>query len=266
MCNKKDMQAMAFLELQCLSKQFGGLAAVSELDLAISAGEIRGLIGPNGAGKTTVFNMISGVYKPTEGRVIFDGEDITGLPAHEVAKRQLSRTFQLTAVFREFTVLRNLLAAYHLFSKAGFWNSVLNTSLSKKEEEQFMENALETLRFLGIEDLKNEIAKNLPYGHQRVMSLGMALILKPKLLMLDEPVSGMNPQETKNMMDRIRETRDKKGVTVFLVEHNMKAVMGISDQISVLSFGKKIAEGTPQEIKANPAVIEAYLGVEDYVA
>jgi branched-chain amino acid transport system ATP-binding protein len=142
----------------------------------------------------------------------------------------------------------------------------LNTSLSKKEEEQFMEDALETLRFLGIEDLKNEIAKNLPYGHQRVMSLGMALILKPKLLMLDEPVSGMNPQETKNMMDRIRETRDKKGVTVFLVEHNMKAVMGISDQISVLNFGKKIAEGTPQEIKANPAVIEAYLGVEDYVA
>jgi len=257
---------MAFLELQHLSKQFGGLAAVSELDLAISSGEIRGLIGPNGAGKTTVFNMISGIYKPANGRVLFDGEDITGLPAHEVAKRQLSRTFQLTAVFREFTVLRNLLAAYHLFSKTGFWNSVLNTSVSKKEEGQFMEDALETLRFLGIEDLRNEIAKNLPYGHQRVMSLGMALILKPRLLMLDEPVSGMNPQETKNMMDRIRETRDKKGVTIFLVEHNMKAVMGISDQITVLNFGKKIAEGTPQEIKANPAVIEAYLGVEDHVA
>ena len=257
---------MAFLELQHLSKRFGGLAAVRELDLAISSGEIRGLIGPNGAGKTTVFNMISGIYKPANGRVLFDGEDITGLPAHEVAKRQLSRTFQLTAVFREFTVLRNLLAAYHLFSKTGFWNSVLNTSVSKKEEGQFMEDALETLRFLGIEDLRNEIAKNLPYGHQRVMSLGMALILKPKLLMLDEPVSGMNPQETKNMMDRIRETRDKKGVTIFLVEHNMKAVMGISDRITVLSFGKKIAEGTPQEIKANPAVIEAYLGIEDHAA
>lgn len=257
---------MVLLELHGLSKQFGGLAAVEELDLAIPRGEVRGLIGPNGAGKTTAFNMISGVYKPTKGRVIFDGVDITGLPAHEVIKRQLSRTFQLTTLFREFTVLRNLLAAYHLFSKAGFWNSVLNTPSSKKEEGEFMEDALETLRFLGIADLKDEIAKNLPYGHQRLITLGMALILKPKLLMLDEPVSGMNPQENKNTMDKIKEIRDKKNVTIFLVEHNMKAVMNICDRITVLSFGKKIAEGTPQEIKTNPAVIEAYLGVEDHVA
>ncbi len=257
---------MPLLELQRLSKQFGGLAAVSDLDLAIPQGEIRGLIGPNGAGKTTAFNMISGVYKPTRGRVMFDGEDITGLPAHAVAKRQLSRTFQLTTLFREFTVLRNLLAAYHLFCRVGFWNSVLNTSLSRKEEEEFTEDALETLRFLGIEDLKDEIAKNLPYGHQRVMTLGMALILKPKLLMLDEAVSGMNPQETKNMMDKIKEIRGKKNVTIFLVEHNMKAVMDICDRITVLNFGKKIAEGTPEEIKGNPAVIEAYLGAEEHAA
>ena len=193
---------MALLELHGLSKQFGGLTAVNELDLAIPAGEVRGLIGPNGAGKTTVFNMISGVYKPTRGRVIFDGEDITGLPAHEVTRRQLVAHLPADDSFPGVYGVKKSIGRLSPFLQGRLLEFGFEHFSQQKEEEQFMEDALEMLRFLGIEDLKNEIAKNLPYGHQRVMTLGMALILKPKLLMLDEPVSGMNPQETKNMMDK----------------------------------------------------------------
>lgn len=257
---------MALLELQRLSIHFGGLIAVNELDLSISRGEVRGLIGPNGAGKTTAFNIISGAYKPTKGRVIFDGEDITGFPAHEVAKRHIARTFQLTTLFKEFTAIENLIAAFHLYSKSGFWRSLLNTPFNRSEEHVFAERALEVLRFLGIENLKNELAKNLPYGHQRIVTLGMALILKPKLMMLDEPVCGMNPQETKDMMGKIRQIQETMEITIFLVEHNMKAVMDMCDRITVLNFGRKIAEGTPEEIKNNAAVIEAYLGAEENAA
>lgn len=257
---------MALLELQRLCIRFGGLTAVDELDLTISHGEVRGLIGPNGAGKTTAFNIISGAYKPTGGRVIFDGEDITGFPVHEVAKRHVARTFQLSTLFKEFTAIENLVVAFHLYSKSGFWRSLLNTPFNRREEHAFAERALEVLRFLGIESLKDELAKNLPYGHQRIVTLGMALILKPKLMMLDEPVCGMNPQETKDVMGKIRKIQETMGVTIFLVEHNMKAVMDICDRITVLNFGRKIAEGTPEEIKNNAAVIEAYLGAEDNAA
>lgn len=259
---------MALLEVRNLSKHFGGLVAVNELSFDVHQGEILGLIGPNGAGKTTVYNVISGVFRPTSGHVFFDGEEVTGLLPHKIAQRGIARTFQLTSLFTDFPAVLNVLTGFHMRSKAGFLRTIFSTPYARQEEAGFMQKAMDILKMLGIEDIALQSAANLPHGHQRALGIAMALAFEPKLLMLDEPVTGMNPEEVRLQLDRIRKIRDDMGLSIILVEHNMRAVMGICDRIVAVSFGSKIAEGTPAEIRENRAVIEAYLGVaeEEYSA
>jgi branched-chain amino acid transport system ATP-binding protein len=256
---------MRLLEVRELTKTFGGLAAVSNLGFAMDEGECLGLIGPNGAGKTTCFNLISGFLQPTKGRIFFKGENITGLKPYVVVKRGLVRTFQLTTLFHNASVLDNVMVAFHRHAKIGFFDALFNTSKGQNREDQLHERAMEILDFMGLAPMKDELAINLPHGHQRSLGVAVALAVGPELMMLDEPVTGMNNEESLHMMsliDRIRES----GVTILLVEHDMKVVMGLCDRIVVINFGRKIAEGTPEEIRANPQVIEAYLGVPEDVA
>jgi branched-chain amino acid transport system ATP-binding protein len=252
---------MPLLELQKLTKSFGGLTAVNELDLSIEKGEIAGLIGPNGAGKTTVFNTISGVFHPTRGKVLFKDEDITGLKPHSVARRGLVRTFQLTTLFSDMTVLDNILLGFHLTSGIRFWATLFNTASTRGRQEQLLETATELADFMGLRERRYELAKNLPHGHQRALEMAIALAVSPELLMLDEPVTGMSAEEVKEIMNKIRSIRDR-GITILLVEHDMRVVMDICDRICVLNFGKKIAEGSPKEVCDNKEVIAAYLGTE----
>jgi len=252
---------MALLELKGVTKYFGGLAAVSDFDMDVSKGEIRALIGPNGAGKTTVYNLITGFYPLTRGKITYNGEDITGLKPHRIAGRGLVRTFQATNVlFADHTVLDGLMVARHLQAGMGPVTKFLGTA--RKIEAENKKKCLELIDFFGLTKFKDELAINLPHGHQRALGVALTMATEPKLLCLDEPVTGMNPVETEHMMGLIKEVRDR-GTTVLLVEHDMKAVMGISDQITVLSFGKKLAEGAPKEIQTNKEVIEAYLGAEE---
>ena len=250
---------MALLELRGVTKRFGGLVAVDNVDLDVEEGEIRGIIGPNGAGKTTLFNVITGNYSVTEGRIKYNGEDITGLSPHEIASRGLVRTFQHTALFNEFTLLKNVSVACHLHAKVMLFGVVVHTPATQQTQRQAEERALEILEFMGLADLKDELAVNLPHGHQRSLGVAIGLAAEPKLLLLDEPVTGMNPAEKQHMVGLIRKVRDR-GITIMLVEHDMRTVMGICEKISVLDFGKKIAEGSPEEIIHNQQVIEAYLG------
>jgi branched-chain amino acid transport system ATP-binding protein len=249
------------LEVKKLSKYFGGLAAISQLDLSVVDSEILGLIGPNGAGKTTLFNVIGGFFSPTSGKVIFDGRDITGLKAHEIAHLGISRTFQASTLFMRLSVLDNVFTGYHMSYKTSMWKRLLRTSSTLKEEELLRQRATEILEFAGLASLKDELAANLPHGHQRILGVCMALATNPKLLLLDEPATGMNAVEVQNMIDLIRQIRDR-GITIVVVEHDMKAVMNLCDRIAVLNYGRKIAEGLPDEIRENKEVVEAYLGKE----
>lgn len=256
---------MKMLELHGLRKTFGGLVAVDDLDLIVDQGEILGLIGPNGAGKTTVFNLISGIDEPTRGRVFFQGQDITSLKPHARVQRGLVRTFQLTNLYTEMTVIQNvLLGGYENYCQLSFLEALINNGSTKRKEQELRIRVEEILAFLGVADYKDQLARNLPYGLQKCLGISMALATRPKLLMLDEPVTGMNSEEIKIMMNSIRELREQ-GITILLVEHNMRSVMEVCDRIYVLNFGKKIAEGNPLEIGRNPGVIRAYLGTE-YVA
>jgi len=252
---------MALLEIRNLVKRFSGLVAVNDVDLTIEAGEIRGIIGPNGAGKTTLFNLISGALSTTSGTITFDGERISGKRPSHIAKAGLVRTFQRNAMFPTYSVLDNVILARH----SQVHSNVLQTIFgSNAEEEAHRERAREIIRFLELEDHENELAENLPHGHQRILGIANALAVEPKLIMLDEPVAGMNPTETKMVTDHIRRLQSEWNMTVILVEHDMRTVMGTCEYISVINFGELLMEGTPDEVANDKRVIEAYLGSDDY--
>lgn len=247
------------LDLRGVTKRFGGLTAVNALDLEIREGEILGLIGPNGAGKSTVFNVVSGVYRPTSGKVSFKGEDITVWSAHAIARKGVVRTFQATTLFHDYSLLDNVRVARHLRLRWGVWATLWNSRSYRDEEEANTQKALELLEVVGLAHLRGELAKNLPHGYQRALGVAIAMAAEPALLMLDEPLTGMNRDEASALVRIIRTIRDQ-GITILLVEHDMRAVMGLCDRIVVLNYGNKIAEGSPDEVRVNPAVVEAYLG------
>jgi branched-chain amino acid transport system ATP-binding protein len=256
---------MPLLDIQNVSMHFGGLRAIKDLDFIVETGEIRGLIGPNGAGKTTFFNVVSGVYIPTHGRFFFEDQDITRLRPHKTARLGIVRTFQAVTLFKNFTVERNVMIGCHLHSHYNFLGAMFNTPGNAHHERDNLERTLEILEFMGLMNYRNTLALNLPHGHQRALGIAIALAAEPKLLMLDEPVTGMNPEETARTMKLIQKIRER-GVTILLIEHDMKVVMGICEKITVLNFGQKIAEGSPEEIRNDPTVHEAYLGGEDHAS
>lgn len=247
----------AILEIDHLTRRFAGLTAVDDLSFQVDEGEIRGLIGPNGAGKTTTFNVISGYYPPTGGRILFKGEDISNLSTNRIAALGLIRTFQQTTLFKELSVLDNALVGGHLHLETGLLPSLLRSN--KAAEAAVETTAFEALDFFGLLERKHELAASLPHGLQRALGMAVALAAKPKFLLLDEPFTGMNAEETRHMMTLIRKVRDR-GITLLLVEHDMQAVMGLCDRITVLNFGRLLAAGTPDDIRNHPDVIEAYLG------
>ena len=250
---------MMLLEVRGITKYFSGLVALRDVNLNVSASEILGLIGPNGAGKTTLFNVISGFYQPSKGKIIFKGEDITGLRPDQIAQRGIGRTFQATNLFMQSTVFENVFTAFHMSCGQPGWKAFLHTAGVTKEEQLLKQRVAQILEFMGLSSIKDKLAGSLPHGYQRILGVCLALAITPELLLLDEPVTGMNPRETQSMIDLVRQIRDS-GVTIVLVEHDMRAVMRICDRIVVLNYGQKIAEGPPEEIRHNKEVVQAYLG------
>ena len=253
---------MALLEIRKLNKHFGGLVAIHDVDLDVFDLEILGLIGPNGAGKTTLFNVISGFFPPMSGSVIFNGEDITGLRADQIARKGIGRTFQASTVFMQSTVFDNVYSAYYMHYKEPAWKAFLHTASVREEERVIKRKAMEILEFTGLASQKDKIAGNLSSGYKKVLAISITLATNPKLLLLDEPATMLSPDKVEMIMELITKVRST-GTTVVIIEHNMKAIMDYCARIVVLAYGGKIAEGSPQEIRENKEVIEAYLGVMD---
>jgi branched-chain amino acid transport system ATP-binding protein len=249
-----------FFEINELTKHFGGLAAVSAFNMFVNKGEIIGLIGPNGAGKSTIFNLVTGVFPPTSGQVIFEERKITRKKPHEVAALGIGRTFQLNPLFADFTVLENVSASFYLRPKSSLIDIFFNTSRCRRNEAYILEESLEILRLVGLEDARDDLAKNLPHGYQKMLGMARALATRPKMLLLDEPLGGMNPAEIDFALNSIRKTREQ-GITFLIVEHNMK-ILDLCDRVVVVSFGEKICEGSPNEVRNNEQVIRAYFGGE----
>ena len=264
MMQKPSRADPPILQVRDLVRTFGGVVAVNGFNLDVYPGTIHGLIGPNGAGKTTTFNVISGFYPPTRGKVLYRGEDVSGRATSALAELGLIRTFQGTVLFHELSVLDNVRLGCHRSANASLAQRILGRD--RAIEEAADEKARGILSFFGLEALSAELAEELPHGHQRALGMAVALAAQPKLMLLDEPFTGMNPEETRRMASLVRRLRDEQGVTIMLIEHDMQAVMGLCETITVMNFGKLLAEGTPEAVRTNPAVIEAYLGSADHAA
>jgi branched-chain amino acid transport system ATP-binding protein len=254
---------MALLETRQLTKRFKGLTALDRIDIEVHDGEILGIIGPNGAGKTTLFNVISGLIRPSHGEILFQGQNLAGMKPHSIAKRGIVRTFQGAGLFQATSCLENLLIAHELYKSRGFWQTMLNVKSYRSREEEVRRKSLEMLERMNLNDKRHLLTQDIPYGHQKMLGLAMAMATDAQLFLLDEPVAGMNPIEAVAIIERIAKIREKQKKTIVIVEHNMKVIMGGCDRIVVLDHGIKIAEGSPEDIRINQRVIEAYLGTEE---